>query len=249
MQGIHVGCAGWAIPKTCADRFPATGSHLQRYAARLPAVEINSSFYRLHRPASYERWAAAVPESFCFAVKVPKEITHIRRLLELEPLDPFLEGVQALGSKLGPLLVQLPPRMVFDARIVAAFFSALRDRFGGSVVCEPRHPSWYTPEVEALLLVHRVARVVADPAPVPEGTQPGGWSGVVYYRLHGSPRLYYSAYSMDYLNALAQKLVIASSTAETWCIFNNTASGAAIENALDLLRMLTDRSPESSRAR
>lgn len=241
MPEILVGCAGWTIPKAHAERFPAVGSHLQRYASCLSAVEINSSFYRLHRPVSYERWAAAVPESFRFAVKVPRQITHIRRLLEPELLDPFLEGAQALGSKLGPLLVQLPPSLAFDARNAAAFFSALRERFSGSVVCEPRHPSWYTPDAEALLVGYQIARVAADPAPVPAGAEPGGWSGLIYYRLHGSPRLYYSAYSMDYLNILAQKLVLASHTAETWCILNNTASGAAVENALALVEILSAR--------
>lgn len=241
MPEILVGCAGWTIPKAHAERFAAVGSHLQRYASRLSAVEINSSFYRLHRPASYERWAATVPESFRFAVKVPRQITHVRRLLEPELLDPFLEGAQALGSKLGPLLVQLPPSLVFDVRIAAAFFSALRERFPGSVVCEPRHPSWYTPDAEALLLGYQIARVAADPAPVPAGAEPGGWSGLIYYRLHGSPRLYYSPYSIDDLNILSQKLVLASHTAETWCILNNTASGAAIENAFALVEILNAR--------
>ncbi|MDQ3815662.1 MAG: DUF72 domain-containing protein, partial [Armatimonadota bacterium] len=77
---IYIGCAGWSIPSPHAPEFPAAGSHLERYAARFPAVEINSSFYRPHRPQTYERWAAAVPTHFQFAVKVPKIITHERRL-------------------------------------------------------------------------------------------------------------------------------------------------------------------------
>src|SRR5688572_17535989 len=76
----YIGCAGWSLPKKFADAFPAEGSHLVRYAARLPAVEINSSFYRPHRPTTYEKWAASVPTGFRFSVKVPKWITHERRL-------------------------------------------------------------------------------------------------------------------------------------------------------------------------
>src|SRR6476620_9198879 len=88
---VYVGCAGWSIPKEHAGRFPAGGSHLERYAGRFNAVEINSSFYRPHRPETYARWAASVPESFQFAVKIPKEMTHTRRLRDVaDPLARFL---------------------------------------------------------------------------------------------------------------------------------------------------------------
>ena len=94
------------------------GSHLERYGAILNAVEINSSFYRPHRTATYERWAASVPEDFRFAVKVPKAITHERRLKDVgDLLDRFLSEVSGLGPKLGPLLVQLPPSLSFQAGI------------------------------------------------------------------------------------------------------------------------------------
>ncbi|WP_408901606.1 DUF72 domain-containing protein, partial [Pararoseomonas indoligenes] len=80
MSGVQIGTAGWSIPKQHAGEFDADGSHLERYARRLPAVEINSSFYRPHRPATYERWAASTPESFRFSAKVPRTITHDCRL-------------------------------------------------------------------------------------------------------------------------------------------------------------------------
>src|SRR5262245_44344068 len=103
---VRVGCAGWSIRKEHVDRFEAEGSHLARYAERVPAVEISSSFYRPHRPSSYERWAAETPDGFAFSVKVPKEITHTRRLVDVdEPLGRFLVDTAALGSKRGPLLV------------------------------------------------------------------------------------------------------------------------------------------------
>ena len=88
MPCAHVGYAGWSIPRQYAEHFPEQGAHLERYAQRLTAVEINSSFYRPHRPATYARWAAVVPEAFKFAVKVPKEITHTRRLRDVAvPLE------------------------------------------------------------------------------------------------------------------------------------------------------------------
>jgi uncharacterized protein YecE (DUF72 family) len=232
---IHIGCAGWSIPRQYAEYFPERGTHLERYAQRLPAVEINSSFYRPHRPATYTRWAASVPESFRFAVKLPQEITHRRRLHDVtEPLDRFLSEITALGVKLGLILIQLPPSLRFDSAIAQAFFTALRARFGGSVVCEPRHASWFTGTAERVLVAARVARVAADPAPVPEAAQPGGWPGLVYYRLHGSPEMYVSTYTNAYLDKLTRTLGAAAVAAPTWCIFDNTTLGAATLNALDL---------------
>ena len=204
---VRVGCAGWSLPKEHGDRFPAEGTHLERYAARFPAVEINSSFYRPHRPTTYARWAASVPADFRFSVKVPKVATHERRLVDADDvLDSFLAEATQLGDKLGPLLVQLPPSLSFSADVAERFFAALRDRFDGDVALEPRHASWFEPAAERLVTRYRVARVAADPAVVPAAAEPGGWDGLVYYRLHGSPKVYYSAYPDEYLEALAKTL-------------------------------------------
>ncbi len=208
--GVYVGCAGWSIPKEHGARFPEGGTHLARYAARFPAVEINSSFYKPHRPATYARWAASVPPDFRFAVKVPKAATHERRLADAgEVLDRFLEEATRLEGKLGPLLVQIPPSLAFSATLAAGFLAALRDRFEGDVAFEPRHASWFAPAPERLLTEYRVARVAADPAVVPAAAEPGGWNGLVYYRLHGSPEIYYSDYPDESLRALAETLASA----------------------------------------
>ena len=128
----RIGTAGWSIPKQHAAAFPASGSHLERYAQRFNAVEINSSFYRPHRRATYERWAATVPEDFAFAVKAPRAITHDARLTDAEPaLDRFLGEATGLGGKLGPLLFQLPPSFAFDPRTARAFLKMLRARHDG----------------------------------------------------------------------------------------------------------------------
>lgn len=190
---LFVGCAGWSIPKPAQPDFPAGGSHLERYAQRLPAVEINSSFYRPHRPATYARWAESVPADFRFAVKVPKTITHEAKLVATEGvLERFLAEVGGLGAKLGVLLVQLPPSLRFDAVVAGGFFDLLRECRTGACACEPRHPSWFAPEADALLRRRQIARVAADPASVPAAALPGGWEGLAYYRLHGSPKIYYS---------------------------------------------------------
>jgi uncharacterized protein YecE (DUF72 family) len=231
---IRIGTAGWTIPKPYAADFPVQGTHLQRYAQRFAAVEINSSFYRPHMPGTRARWAASVPPYFRFAIKIPRQITHASRLVATtEPLDRFLSEAQALGDRLGPLLVQLPPGLGFDPASAALFFEQLRARFDGLVVCEPRHASWFTGPVEMLLLRQRIARAAADPARVPLAAVPGGWPRVVYRRLHGSPRMYYSRYSPDYIDATAGLMRATSAhSRENWCIFDNTALGEATDDAL-----------------
>lgn len=234
VASVRIGTAAYSIPKEHAASFPMAGSHLERYGAVLNAVEINSSFYRPHRTATYERWAASVPDGFRFAVKVPKAITHERRLKDVgDLLDRFLGEIKGLGPKLGPLLVQLPPSLSFQPGIADTFLSELRSRVEGGIVCEPRHASWFVHEIEKLLDMLRIARVIADPAPVPGADKPGGWRGLSYYRLHGSPRIYYSAYGSEYLAATAEVLARdAAGGVETWCIFDNTAAFAATGDAL-----------------
>ena len=225
---LYLGCAGWSLPREQWPRFNPEGSHLERYASRFNAVEINSSFYRPHKPSTYARWAAAVPEAFRFSVKIPKHITHELRLQGCEPaLDAFLEQCTALGERLGCLLVQLPPSLAFEPQTAAAFFEQLRQRHSGPVVLEPRHASWL--HAQPLLKAQRIAWVEADPAPLGEGAALG-WEGLVYGRLHGSPKVYYSAYPEATLRAVASRL--AASQVPAWCIFDNTAAGAAVADAL-----------------
>jgi uncharacterized protein YecE (DUF72 family) len=237
---IRIGCAGWALRKQDAVAFGAPGSHLERYARRLHGVEINSSFYRPHRRSTYERWSASVPDDFRFAVKAPKAVTHAPRLEVNEAaLDGFVDEVSGLGGKLGPLLIQFPPSLYLDAAAARIFFAALRRRFPGSIVCEPRNASWFGSDAETLLREFQIARVVADPAPVPEGAEPGSFNGVDYFRLHGSPRVYYSAYEAERLNGIAASLdAAARGVREVWCIFDNTAAGAALGNALQLQELV-----------
>jgi uncharacterized protein YecE (DUF72 family) len=174
-----------------------------------------------------------VPEDFAFAVKLPKAITHEARLVSVgEPLDRFLEETDGLGTKRGPILIQLPPSLVFDASIAGGFFALLRDRTANALVCEPRHESWFTAEADALLVQHRVARVAADPAPVAGAEAPGGWAGLRYTRLHGSPEMYRSAYDAKTVARHAQAATDAG--VETWTIFDNTMTGAATLNALEM---------------
>ncbi|CAN5148718.1 DUF72 domain-containing protein [soil metagenome] len=231
---IRTGCAGWSLPRALWPEFPAAGTHLQRYAARLNAVEINSSFYRPHQTQTYARWADSVPDNFRFSVKLPKAITHQQRLVDCAGLlDSFLAQVGGLGERLGCLLVQLPPSLAFESGTVAGFLRMLRERHDGPVALEPRHASWFTAPADPLLDAWQVGRVLADPVVHETGRLPGGFAGLVYIRLHGSPRMYYSAYGRTTLDALKARLELAARLeADTWCIFDNTAEGAAVADAL-----------------
>lgn len=202
-------------------------------------MEINSAFYRPHARATYARWAAATPEGFRFSVKVPRLITHDLRLRRpRRPLERFLAEVGGLAGKRGPLLVQLPPSLEYDARVAARFFACLRANDQGPVVCEPRHPSWFTESADRLLRRHRVARVAADPGRAVGANAPGGWDGLAYFRWHGSPRMYWSRYGAADLEALTRMTQSLPPATDIWVVFDNTATGSAIENASELQALL-----------
>lgn len=236
---VFIGCAGWSIGRDHAPAFVSHGTHLQRYASQLNAVEINSSFYRPHRAQTYARWADSVPPGFRFSVKVPKLISHEQRLQDCEQaIDDFLGQCLQLGDRLGCLLVQLPPSLIFEEEIADGFFVALCERFTGQVVLEPRHESWVM--AEPMLRKYRIAQAAVDPSRISNDTLPAGWPGFRYWRMHGSPRVYYSAYERARLEQLANDVAAtAVDSTATWCIFDNTASGAATGDALELLALLS----------
>lgn len=238
---LRVGVAGWSLPAGSRAQFAAGAHQLQRYASRLDAVEINSSFYRSHARSTYAAWASLVPREFRFAVKVPRSITQYSRLRDVDALlDAFMEEAGGLGRRLGRLLVQLPPSLAFDAEVADRFFSGLRGRAGEriGIACEPRHASWATPQAAALWLKHRVARVAADPPRFPGNQLPAG-PAPPYVRWHGSPRMYYDGYSDAQLEVLARQV---GGKRGAWVIFDNTAHGHATANALALRSMLACRS-------
>ena len=239
-MGILIGTAGWSLPRAEHEHFPASGSHLERYASRFPVVEINSSFHRSHRAATWMRWRDSVPEGFRFSIKMPKAITHTQKLRAADELvRSFLTEAGALGDKLACLLVQLPPSLGFDAAVARKFFEQLRSATRVAIACEPRHESWFDADADDLLRSLKVARVAADPARVAPGGSPGGWRRISYYRLHGSPKVYYSAYSAEFIDSLARDLKQEQNADRAvWVIFDNTTLGAATRNARELAASL-----------
>lgn len=224
-----IATAAWSVPKTVADRFAPEGSGLSRYASVFNGVEINSTFYRRHKPSTFARWAESVPDGFRFSVKIPKEITHTRAMKDIgELFDIFLNDISPLGEKRGPLLCQLPPSLVFDADKMETAFHTMRNADRQPIVIEVRHKSWASDEATVLLKKYAMDRVLADPAlvwVVEDFTDPPR-----YVRLHGKPKIYYSSYTDEEIRSFSKLLA-----PDSWCVFDNTASGAAIENALTML--------------
>jgi len=237
---LRIGTAGWSVPSQYLDRIPAGGSHLERYARVFNAVEINSSFHRPHRRVTYERWAQSVPLDFQFAVKMPRTITHDAGLAGCGALlDRFADEVNGLGDKLAVLLVQLPSKSPLQKRVAGGFFRALGARIKANIAVEPRNASWFAPEVSDWLAKRHIARVAADPARIEDADRPGGWSRLAYYRWHGSPRIYWSKYDAAALASLQRRLEQHRARGIcAWCIFDNTASSAALGNALELAHSL-----------
>lgn len=236
---LFIGTAGWSIPRVHQAHFPVEGSHLERYSSVFSATEINTSFYRPHRRGTYERWAAATPEHFRFSVKAPKSVTHATADGWTPDVEAFFEQVAGLGEKLGAILIQLPPKRMFDPRAAKGLLGSFRDRTDCNIVLEPRHPSWFSPDVGQFLTDLKVARVAADPPRADTADRPAGWPGIAYFRLHGSPQIYRSSYAEDRLTDVARSLLDGEGArADAWCIFDNTTSYAAAGDALRLLSKL-----------
>lgn len=238
-HGALVGCAGWAAPRQYSELFGGGTSALARYATRFPVVEINTSFYRPHRTETYARWSASVPAGFRFSVKMPRTISHERALRGAgDALDSFLVQVEGLGDRLGGYLLQLPPSHAFDARVASTFFRLLRHRTQAPCACEPRHASWFTERADELMRRYGISRVAADPAIVLSAAIPGGDPDWPYWRWHGAPRMYYSAYDDAALASLADSASRTGLAGAPWIVFDNTAQGFAVPNAARLQELL-----------
>jgi uncharacterized protein YecE (DUF72 family) len=245
---VYVGTAGWSLSHAIAPRASPNQSGLQRYADYFNAVELNATFYRLPRPQTIERWRDATPAGFRFTVKLPRSITHEARLSGVDgEVAEFCELIARFEHKLGAVLVQLPASFEFDGRLCSDFFTRLGEATRAPLVVEPRHPTWFEDAATRLLLEHGVARAAADPACCPAAATPLPAARVVYFRWHGSPRMYFSAYLPEALAGLSASVLAARQSGgvrrDVYCFLDNTALGAAAVNALSLKALLFKVSP------
>ena len=240
MAEIWIGTSGYVYRHWRGGVFYPPGlparDELAWYAGRFRTVELNNPFYRPPSPETWARWAAAVPDDFLFAVKVTRVVSHYRRLRDTaEPLGRFLEQADALGPKLGPLLVQLPPQFHLDQRSLDAFLGELPPSYRW--VLEVRHPSWQVPAVYQAL----AARGVALCVPVGGAVEPDlvTTTGFTYLRMHQGGDTG-GRFSDEELRGWARRVrAVARSGKEVFVYFNNDRGGHAPRDAERLRRLLT----------
>jgi uncharacterized protein YecE (DUF72 family) len=237
----RVGCSGWQYKHWRGDFYPAElpqAQWFEHYAGTFDTVEINNSFYRLPERATFEAWARRAPAGFEFAVKASRFLTHMKKLKDPEePIDRLFSRMRGLGRRLGPVLYQLPPGWKMDADRFAHFLDALPR---GRHVIEFREPSWYAPEIIALLERHGVALCLHDmkgSATARERVGP-----FVYVRFHGAAAKYGGGYSEDRLGTWAEWLNLQRDDGcDVYAYFNNDVGGHAPRDAVTLRRLLEER--------
>jgi uncharacterized protein YecE (DUF72 family) len=236
---IVVGTSGWQYAdwrgRFYPDHLPQR-LWLEHYAEAFATVEVNNAFYRLPERSTFEQWRERTPADFVMAVKMSRYLTHVRRLRDpAEPVARFLGRASALGDKLGPVLLQLPPTLAANVMALDAVLGALQAARGGvRVAVEPRHSSWWTDEVREVLEAHGAALCWADRRGRPTAPL---WrtAGFGYVRLHegrASPRPRYGVRAVDSWLGRIDDAYAADE--DVFVYFNNDHAGAAIVDAVTL---------------
>nr|MBA2599325.1 DUF72 domain-containing protein [Actinomycetota bacterium] len=228
---VLIGTSGWMY-RDWRERFYPKGVPqrlwLGHYAERFATVESNSAFYMLPKPETFKAWADRTPDDFVMAVKVNRYITHIRRLRDCaEPAARFLEHCRHLGSKLGPILLQLPPNLKANLDDLRATLDALG---AARVAVEFRHSTWFTDETQKVLTERNVALCMADrnSQPISPTWRTADWT---YLRLHQGRADPMPCYGRSALDAWAGRLTGGWSDLEAFVYFNNDPGGCALRDA------------------
>jgi uncharacterized protein YecE (DUF72 family) len=246
---LWVGTSGFHYDHWRGAFYPAglpTDRWLAFYAQRFATVELNAPFYRLPPVSTFERWASLVPAHFRFAVKVSRYLSHVLRLVRPEePVQRMLERCAGLGDRLGPLLLQLPPDMQADPERLSEVLALLAPH--ARVAVEPRHPSWWTERIAAVLREHGATLCWADRRGAIAPTWvPSPWRYVRYHEGRGAPR---PCYRPDELTPWVRRLAAeAERTDDAWVYFNNDGRGCAIADATSFMRQARDAGIEVMRA-
>ena len=245
---ILVGTSGWQY-KHWRERFYPAGTPqrlwLEFYAERFATVEVNNAFYHLPERTTFEAWRARTPDDFCVGVKCSRYLTHIKRLKDpAEPVQRFLDRASALGDRLGPVLLQLPPSLRID---LAALDETL-SRFPSDVkvAVEPRHASWWTAETRELLEKHHAALCWADRRSRPV-TPLWRTADFGYLRMHEGRAQPQPRYGQAALRTWVDRIATTYDTGPVYVYFNNDPGGAAIVDACALADLARDRGLAVSR--
>jgi uncharacterized protein YecE (DUF72 family) len=233
----QIGCSGFYYQHWKETFYPkglAKKNWFAYYADHFSTLELNGTFYRFPKPAFVQRWYAVAPPDFRFSVKAPQAITHYRQFHHVtDMLDSFYRTIfDGLQEKLGPVLFQLPPRTRYEPDRLQRILDHLDPAFQN--VLEFRHESWWQPEVYDALRSRSVSFCGMSHPELPDQIPAAG--PVLYYRFHGVPELYRSAYADDALNNFADQVKARADLRQAWCYFNNDAAVAAIPNAKTLIK-------------
>jgi uncharacterized protein YecE (DUF72 family) len=235
---LYVGTSGWQYASWRGPFYPAGLAQRQwlaSYAERFPTVEVNNAFYRLPEERTFADWRAQVPGDMRVAVKVSRYLTHVKRLRDpAEPVARFWSRAQALGRKLGPVLLQLPPTLRADADALAAVLAEFPKP--ARVVVEPRHDSWWCDEIAEVLRTHSAALCWADRRGRPV-TPLWRTADFGYLRLHegtAQPRPRYGRAALDsWLDRLSS--TFDSRAEDLYVFFNNDTGAAAVADAAAMI--------------
>ncbi|MDZ7374849.1 MAG: DUF72 domain-containing protein [candidate division KSB1 bacterium] len=244
---VWIGTSGWNYPHWVGVLYPETlpaAKWLDAYALQFPTVELNNTFYRLPPASVFRGWFRRSPGGFLFAVKANRFITHVKKLSDPQAiLEPFVQNVQELGPKLGPVLFQLPPSWKWNRERVSEFLKYLASHpitREWRVAFEIRNPTWDCEEAYELFRAHNVALCFAD-WPDLNVMGPTTSASFVYIRRHGPAALYSSGYSERQLARDAEKIVVwVSQGMDVYVYFNNDFGGWAVVNAQQLMRILEE---------
>ena len=228
---LYVGTSGWQYPDWRLTFYPREVPQrelLRHYAERFGTVELNNSFYRLPEASSFRRWREETPDDFVVAVKMSRFLTHLKRLRDPEePAARFLERAGELGPKLGPILVQLPPRMRADPERLAATLDCFPERT--RVAVEFRDDSWYDDRVRAVLERHGAALCLADsPRRRTPEWRTAPWGFVRFHEGRASP---HPCYGRRALATWAERIAGLWPGADVYCYFNNDTHACAVRDA------------------
>jgi uncharacterized protein YecE (DUF72 family) len=240
---FFIGTSGWSYKHWSGIFYPSNvqpNEYLEYYITRYDCVELNSSFYHLPKPTTIEGWLKRTPDSFRICPKLSRFITHQKRLKDVEePLRRFFDLFETMKSRLGPVLIQLPPGFLFNRSSVTNFLQILKNNYiNYRFAFEVRHNSWIADEFMSLLVQHDMAFVIADSGkrfPYHEAVT----SDIVYLRFHGPEKLYASDYTNTDLQFYADKIDNwLNNGKEVWVFFNNDFHGYAVKNADTLRNMI-----------
>lgn len=248
-MALRTGTSGWQYRDWRGGLYPASLAQrrwLEWYSQAFSTVEVNASFYRLPQVESFAAWKDATPADFVFSVKMSRILTHQKRLSDpKEPVERFLSRARALGDKLGPVLVQLPPSLRADVPRLEQMLECFPASV--SVALEPRHESWFSDDAYALMREHDCALCLADdqgPKTPLVATAPWG-----YLRLHQGRGRSHPSYASAALSAWARRVASLWPTEATvYVYFNNDPGGAAPYDAARFARLARSKGLSASRA-